>query len=151
MMMRISFVTALLIWLATSCEPKTNTNGNTTSSSTDAIEVTFQIHTSGDTVIVLKGCNIMVKRADEAVSTTWYQAQEQCEKNTGGWRLPTKAELACLYQNRNKIGGFKNDWYWSSERVGEWNISVQSFSNGRQFGYSGSNNAQVRLVKNIQK
>jgi hypothetical protein len=147
-MIRIALAAAL-IWLAASCTPKTNTSENGTSTSTDTIEISFD--TNGDTVIVVKEFDLWVKTADEPFSTTWYQAQEQCEKNADGWRLPSKAELACLYKNREQIGGFKNDWYWSSERVGDWNVFVQSFSNGRQFGYSGSNSAQIRLVKNIQK
>ncbi len=150
-MTRIAFLAAMLLWLASGCAPKTTTNENGTSNSTETIEILFQTDISGDTVIVVKECDLLVKKTDEPVSTTWYQAQEQCEKNADGWRLPSKAELACLYKNREQIGGFKNDWYWSSERVGDWNVFVHSFSNGRQFGYSGSNSARIRLVKNIQK
>jgi hypothetical protein len=32
-----------------------------------------------------------------------------------GWRLPSLAELGYLYQNREKIGGFRSGSYWSSE------------------------------------
>lgn len=35
--------------------------------------------------------------------------------NLSSWRLPTLSELAYLYQNRTKIGGFRSGNYWSSE------------------------------------
>lgn len=101
--------------------------------------------------IKLKDCGLEVRTADEPVSLNWYDAKAKGESFGEGWRMPTKPELDCLYKNKEKIGGFNRDYYWSSERVGDWNVWVQSFSNGRQFGYSGSNSAKLRVVRTLKK
>jgi len=100
---------------------------------------------------VLKEFNLEVKTEDEAGSFQWKDGKDLAESYAQGWRLPDKAELDCLYKNKDKIGNFKRDWYWSSVRVGDWNVWVQSFSNGKQFGYSGSNSAKVRCVRSLKK
>ena len=40
-------------------------------------------------------------------------AEAACANMGSGWRLPTNRELEIMFQNRNKIGGFKSDNYWS--------------------------------------
>jgi len=103
-----------------------------------------------DASIILSDCKLEVQKEDIAGSFSWYDANDKIKAIGQGWRLPTKSELECLYTNKDKIGGFKRDWYWSSERVGDWNVWVKSFSNGKQFGYSGSNSAKIRLVRNLK-
>ena len=44
----------------------------------------------------------------------WHEAKKACADLGDGWRLPTKNELDVLYENKDKIGGFANDYYWSS-------------------------------------
>jgi len=41
-------------------------------------------------------------------------AKKTCASLGPGWRLPTQDELNTLDQNKNKIGGFGSDGYWSS-------------------------------------
>ena len=41
-------------------------------------------------------------------------AIQACENLGDGWRVPNDKELQILYENRIKIGGFKNYFYWSS-------------------------------------
>ena len=41
-------------------------------------------------------------------------AKKACASLGPGWRLPTKDELDILDQNKDKIGGFASDGYWSS-------------------------------------
>lgn len=106
---------------------------------------------SAGATIKLTDCGLEVRTADEPESYSWYDAKAKCESLGEGWRMPTKPELECLYKNKEKISGFNRDYYWSSERVGDWNVWVQSFSNGRQFGYSGSNSAKLRVVKTLKK
>lgn len=101
--------------------------------------------------IKLTDCELEVKTADEPGSLNWYDAKAKCESFGDGWRMPTKTELDCLYKNKEKVGGFNRDYYWSGERVGDWNVWVQAFNNGRQFGYSGSNSARLRIVRTIKK
>lgn len=85
---------------------------------------------------------------------TWGEAKKACEKLGDGWRLPTIEELKFIYVNRDKLGNFKADIYWSStEHVddGAWYVD---FRDGRaDFGtsfsteyYSGS----VRAVRDLE-
>jgi hypothetical protein len=51
------------------------------------------------------------------------------------WFLPSKDELNLMYINlkRKNLGGFKDDWYWSSSESGNYNGAwTQHFSNGSQ-------------------
>lgn len=108
-------------------------------------------HVNGFSTVILKDCSLEVKTEDEKGSLNWNEAKSICEAFGQGWRLPDKDELNCLYKNKDKIGGFKRDWYWSSGRVGQFNVWVQSFSNGKQFGYSAGNSAKLRCVRSLTK
>ena len=44
----------------------------------------------------------------------WYDAVKACDDLGSGWRLPTLKELNLLYENKEMIGGFTSNWYWSS-------------------------------------
>jgi hypothetical protein len=61
-----------------------------------------------------------VKIADLEVMTrtlgemNWSDAKKKCAGLGAGWRLPTKDELELLYENKISIGGFANNFYWSS-------------------------------------
>jgi hypothetical protein len=69
---------------------------------------------------------------------TWADANEACRALGAGWRLPTRVELATLYDNRQAIGGFatgSNAYYWSSEAyapnaVATRSIWIKGFSDG---------------------
>jgi hypothetical protein len=53
----------------------------------------------------------------------------------GDWYLPSKDELNLLYLQRNVVGGFAYNYYWSSA---EYNANVawyQDFTNGTQSNY----------------
>jgi hypothetical protein len=62
----------------------------------------------------------------------WTEAAEACEKLGNGWRLPTKKEITNMYKNKDKIGGFVNNLYWSSEECGSDCAWTMSFHNGIQ-------------------
>ncbi len=69
--------------------------------------------------VVLSTLGLMVQREDISTSAlTWNNANNLCENSTVGgftdWRLPTRNELTSMYHERNKIGNFKSDYYWSS-------------------------------------
>ncbi len=79
---------------------------------------------------------------------TWEDAKAECAKLGDGWRLPTKDELDILYRNRQTIGGFVGDVYWSSTEYGNYSAWRQSFSNGFQnFSISSSTDNSVRAVR----
>jgi|GEM_PF-1921104 len=63
------------------------------------------------------------------------------------WYLPSKDELNKLYGNKAAIGGFANDFYWSSSgglANGAWG---QNFLSGGQGNYVKGNTSRVRAVR----
>ena len=48
------------------------------------------------------------------------------------WYLPSKDELNQLYQQQTAIGGFEDDWYWSSTEGDNGNAWGQDFNDGIQ-------------------
>ncbi len=83
----------------------------------------------------------------------WKAANKACANLGEGWRLPTKEELNMLYENRQKIGGFKNSNYWSStEAAPPYNHNfawLQFFSSGGQSDGSKHRCHYVRAVRDI--
>jgi hypothetical protein len=67
------------------------------------------------------------------------------------WYLPSKDELNMVYLNKDTIGGFSNDYYWSSSEFSADNAWVQLFNNGEQ--YEGSKNSaflySVRAIRSF--
>jgi chondroitin AC lyase len=67
----------------------------------------------------------------------------------GDWYLPAKAELDLLFQNKDSVGGFAGDMYWSSS---EYNIG---FSWGQNFkGYGGQyplNKGSAYAIRCVRK
>jgi hypothetical protein len=80
----------------------------------------------------------------------WYDAKKTCENLGDGWRLPRdEDELKILYQNKDKIGGFADDLYWSSrEFVGtiSW---LRNFLDGLLYDSDYSDTNYVRAVRYI--
>ena len=65
-------------------------------------------------------------------------AQLCANLNFGGfndWFLPSRDELDLMYQNlkKNGVGGFSDDWYWSSSEYGIANACYQHFGKNRQY------------------
>ena len=79
---------------------------------------------------------------------TWDQAMKACADLGDGWRLPTKDELNILYENKDKIGGFASNYWWSSTEGGDYSAWFQYFSNGFQnLGGKDFNGLYVRAVR----
>ncbi len=81
------------------------------------------------------------------------------------WRFPEIEELALMYELKSVIGGFKEEFYWSSslakdnvsyeekmfnEYDGSWNRHVLHFGNGNKEIRVKTEYAQLRLVKEIK-
>ena len=77
----------------------------------------------------------------------WKDAKAACAKLGKGWRLPTKDELNLLYINKDKIGGFANDYYWSSAGYNNGDAWLQDFNNGGQFYSNKYSRYYVRAVR----
>jgi len=65
----------------------------------------------------------------------------------GDWYLPSKHELNLLYLQKNVVGGFAVEYYWSSTETDNLNAWGQYFFGGIQFDYDKSNSAYVRAVR----
>ena len=66
---------------------------------------------------------------------SWHDATRACLALGGGWRLPTRAELAKLYENKEAIGGFATgeyDAYWTCENYAATSAWVRSFADGNE-------------------
>ncbi|MDA8669523.1 DUF1566 domain-containing protein, partial [Flavobacteriales bacterium] len=64
----------------------------------------------------------------------WDNAWSACDDLGDGWRLPTIYELNILYKNKDKIGGFALDGYWSSTFVDDENYMYKmQFKNGGHY------------------
>ena len=85
--------------------------------------------------------------SDDLGCMNWHEAIVACKKLGPGWRLPTKDELNMLYENKEEIGGFANNFYWSSTEFDNDFAWVQFFGNGYQSGGNKSNFFYVRAVR----
>jgi hypothetical protein len=63
------------------------------------------------------------------------------------WYLPSKDELNKLYLNKDAIGGFVTDFYWSSSEGGYNGAWGQYFYNGNQLANFKPNASFVRAVR----
>ena len=65
------------------------------------------------------------------------------------WRLPTTDELNLMYENLYKkdIGGFADDYYWSSSEINSSNAWYQYFYSGSQYDFSKNLYERVRAVR----
>lgn len=128
-----------------------NTAVLTITSATDGgKELTIKARKSsaGDGVFELPSAGLIVQTEDLGC-VDWSSAKLLCENSTvagyNDWRLPTKEELMTLYSNRELIGGFVNERYWSSSNNGT--PYYVDFSNGIAGVYGNSNHYNVRAVR----
>ena len=93
--------------------------------------------------------NLLVAQNDFPKLMNWVDAKRACAALGKGWRLPTKAELNILYQNKDKIGGFAVIIYWSSTEIDNAVVYAQGFYNGRLFNDKVDVKDAVRAVKSL--
>ena len=130
-----------------------NTAVLTITSATDGgKELTIKARKSsaGDGVYELPSAGLMVQTEDLG-HVDWSSAKLLCENSTvagyNDWRLPTKEELMTLYSNRELIGGFVDECYWSSSLYGS-NHYFVNFSNGvSSWSPNNNNHYYVRAVR----
>ena len=71
------------------------------------------------------------------------------------WYLPSRDELYQMYLNigqgglnaNNNIGGFENNWYWSSSEFSSYYAWPVNFSNGNSNYYYKTNTFRVRVIR----
>jgi formylglycine-generating enzyme required for sulfatase activity len=77
----------------------------------------------------------------------WFEAVELCKSLGKGWRLPTKDELNMFYENKEEIGSFANNYYWSSTEADGSNAWNQGFGSGNQDYDNKNSNNYVSAVR----
>ena len=87
------------------------------------------------------------KAADEIKLLSWSDAVTAASAYGSGWHLPTKTELKMLYEQKNLVGGFANDDYWSSTELDSNSAWIQGFVNGDQDRYNKYSKLSVRAVR----
>jgi len=101
---------------------------------------------NGKNVSTIKIGNLEIMTEDLGFND-WYGAVKACADLGDGWRLPTKDELNILYENKDKIGGFAN-YYWSSTESDSNTAWFQDFDDGYQgYGDKASLTSYVRAVR----
>ena len=80
----------------------------------------------------------------------WNDAKKACAVLGNGWRLPTKDELNLVYLNKDKIGGFANNYYWSSTEFDIDVAWVQNFFQGYENYGTKLNRYYVRAVRSLK-
>ena len=118
--------------------------GSNESESTASNESTVNVN--GREVSTVKVGNLEVMTEDLG-HMSWDDAKKACADLGDGWRLPTKDELNVLYENKDEIGGFANDYYWSSTETDSGDAWIQSFSKGHQLSDYKELDFSVRSVR----
>lgn len=77
----------------------------------------------------------------------WDEAVRECASLGTGWRLPTKEELASIFQHNDSIGGFTNDLYWNSEDIDQFMAGCQNFFSGKESSFSKIYSCRGRAVR----
>ena len=94
---------------------------------------------------------IIAAESDEIQLLSFTLANEACDiKTTNGysdWYLPSLMELDILYTNRVAIGGFVNDYYWSSSESQALVGWMNNFTNGAHEEFAESYQAHVRAIR----
>ena len=91
--------------------------------------------------------NLLVAQNDFPDQIDWEEANKACRALGKGWRLPTNNELNFLYENREKIGGFSRNTYWSLTGD-DYRKSVcwfQSFAYGNQSSYGNPSGKKSKM------
>ena len=99
---------------------------------------------------------LVVARKD-AGNVDWKSAVGMCDNYTlaglTDWHLPTKDELMTVYNNKNSIGGFQNEKYWSSNYWTSYNYDrypyYVDFSDGKVDDDYESISHYVRCVRTV--
>ena len=81
----------------------------------------------------------------------WDDAKKACVDLGDGWRLPTRLELLLMYNNQDELGGFADNFYWSSTEFGNFNAWKQDFNDGNQNSGNKGNTSYVRAIRDIKK
>ncbi len=117
-----------------------------------------QTKNGGIIVYENQGEGLLAAPNDLALPYSYKESIVKCEEYVlngfDNWRLPTKSELNLLYENRNKIGGFRNEFgspYWSSTSDGRSNYAwyIDFYDGEKGFAPWDYGTSQVRCVRSF--
>jgi hypothetical protein len=119
-------------------------------------KVTKKIEESSNPIIgnTIKIGNLEVAEKDFPEIMNWDDAVKKCDEFGNGWRLPSISELNILYDNKNIIGNFVKNGYWSSTNTKlSGGALYVNFGDGDEFGNKQGesekiNKAYIRMVRN---
>lgn len=73
----------------------------------------------GGIIVFIENGHGIIATPNDLGCLQWKFAKIACENlilnDYSDWYLPSLNELQLLYENKDKIGGFKSDYYWSSK------------------------------------
>lgn len=155
--MRVVLAIALFL---SACGNKQNTHSQSSTDTTNNASIETVQTASPDTLNqVLNPSQIIgvaqkmgafeVAQNDLPSMLVWDQAKTSVEMLGTGWRLPTTEELQIIYKNKDSIGGFAVDVYWTSEETSAFNARTINFSSGKPGSFSKIYNARIRAVRSI--
>jgi hypothetical protein len=88
---------------------------------------------------------------NQSASSSWSAAISLCDSldrhDKTDWIIPSLGVLSMLHENRNEVGGFTTNGYWSSAENLSTSAWYVSFTNGSQYSSSRSTNYDVRCVR----
>jgi hypothetical protein len=94
--------------------------------------------------------NLEVAQNDFPGRPSWDVAKKLCSDLGDGWRLPTRAELDILYQNKYKISGLEFRFaYWSSDEQYNNLAFYMSLADGRFGVLEKFNEGYARAVRSL--
>ena len=101
--MKVILLSVLVISLV-SCKKESSSTNSTTSNTP-----------SQSNTIIYSGKKLEIQKEDLPSSPlTYNEAKSEILKIGNNWRLPTDSELAFMYLDRIKIGGFREAYYWGN-------------------------------------
>ena len=100
--------------------------------------------TEDTTVVKIGSLEIMT---EDLGKMNWLEAKQACVDLGDGWRLPTIDELNVLYINKDKVGGFSRNFYWSSKEDYYDSAWGQNLFFGLQYYNDKNYKADVRSVR----
>jgi len=141
-------------------ELESSASNESESSANESESTTSTVNVDGKDFSTIKIGNLEVMTEDlignlevmteDLGEMNWGEAKKACENLGNGWRLPTKDELNVLYENKDKMGGFAINGYWSFNEVDMgFETVIQTFNNGHQRNPNEYATAYVRAVRDF--